>query len=150
MLQSLDEAVRDLDPASKRIYLALPAPQMDGVAPGLREETAIGLVAAELQKMPQRLEWDRIFVVTPAYSTFERSGMAAKLQGLGVFTQPLQSNYGEFTGDASRDMGGDGVVTPDGKDARSSVYQAPYSYIEVWVLDPKTLTVLEKHEVFDN
>ena len=150
VLGSLDVAVRDLDPDSKRIYLSLPAPQVDGVAAGLREETAIGLVAVELRKMPQRLEWDRIFVVTPAYSALERNGLAAKLQGLGVYMQPLQSNYGEFTGDASRDMGGDGVVTPDGKDARSSVYLAPYSYIELWVLDPKTLNVLEKHEVFDN
>jgi hypothetical protein len=151
VLQSLDDAVREIDPSGKRVYLALPAPQVDKVLPAQREEVAIGLVAAELEKMPQRLEWERIYVVTPAYSALKRDGMAEKLQGLGVYTQPLRSNREDFFGDASLDMhSGETVTTPDKLETKSSVYVAPYSYIEVWVLDPKTLAIIEKRATYDS
>jgi hypothetical protein len=151
VLQSLDEAVQEIDPSGKRVYLALPAPQVDKVPLAQREEVAIGLVAAELEKMPQRLEWERIYVVTPAYSALRRDGMAEKLQGLGVYTQPLRSNVGEFFDDPSLDMhSGETVTTPDKQETKSSVFVAPYSYIEVWVLDPKTLTVIEKRATYDS
>ncbi len=151
VLQSLDEAVHEVDPDGKRIYLALPAPQVDKVPPSQREEAAIGSVVAQLEKMPQRAEWERIYVVTPAYSALELDGMAAKLQGLGVYTQPLTSNTGDFFGDASLDMhNGEKVMTPDKLETRSGVYVAPYSYIEVWVLDAKTLAVIEKRATYDN
>ncbi len=97
VLQSLDEAVHEVDPGAKRIYLALPAPQVDKVPPAQREEVAIGQVVAQLEKMAQRTEWERIYVVTPAYSALERDGM-----------------------------------------------------IEVWVLDPKTLAVIEKRATYDS
>jgi hypothetical protein len=151
VLQSLDEAVHEVDPGGKRIYLALPAPQVDQVPPAQREEVAIGKVVAQLEKMPQRVEWERIYVVTPAYSALERDGMAAKLQGLGVYTQPLTSNTGDFFGEPSLDMhSGEKVMTPDKLETRSGVYVAPYSYIEVWVLDPKTLAVIEKRATYDS
>ena len=151
VLQSLDEAVQEVDPGGKRIYLALPAPQVDQVPPAQREEVAIGSVVAQLEKMPQRLEWERIYVVTPAYSALERDGMAAKLQGLGVYTQPLRSNLEDFFGEPSRDMhSGQTVTTPDKLETKSSAYVAPYSYIEVWVLDPKTLAVIEKRATYDS
>src|SRR4029453_15512760 len=39
--------------------------------------------------LPQRLEWDRIVVATPAYRALEQSGVASKLQGFGIFSEPL-------------------------------------------------------------
>src|SRR5262249_40771058 len=149
--QSLDEAIHEVDPVGKRIYLSLTAPHVDQIPAAQREEAAIGKVVAELEKMPQRMAWERIYVVTPAYSALERDRMGAKLQGLGVYPQPLQSNTGDFFGEPSLDMhSGEKVVTPDKLETRSGVYVAPYSYIEVWVLDPKTLAVIEKRATYDN
>src|SRR4030095_2868033 len=59
-LNSLDDAIVKIDPAGKRIYMTLPAAQMDGVEPSKREDLAIGRIIAALEKMPERAEWDRI------------------------------------------------------------------------------------------
>jgi hypothetical protein len=117
----------------------------------LREEEAIAQVVSKLEKMPQRSQWDRIVVVTPAYSPRERDGMAARLQGFGVFAQPLHSGLADFFGGAASDsQNGDKAITPANKTIRADTYLAPYSYVEAWVLDAKTLAVLEKRAVFDN
>jgi hypothetical protein len=78
-LHSLDKAIGTIDPASTRIYMSLPAAQVDRVTPSKRDGAAIGAVTAELAKMPQRLEWDRIVVATPAFRALARDGMASKL-----------------------------------------------------------------------
>ena len=88
-LHGLDKAIANMDPDSKRIYMALPAAQMAGVAPSAREGVAISKIVSELEKMSQRLEWDRIVIATPAYQALELSGLASKLQGFGLFSQPL-------------------------------------------------------------
>jgi hypothetical protein len=88
-LHGLDKAIANIDPDSKRIYMALPAAQMAGVAPSEREGVAISKIVSELEKMPQRLEWDRIVIATPAYRALELNGLASKLQGFGLFSQPL-------------------------------------------------------------
>jgi hypothetical protein len=56
-LHGLDKAIANIDPDSKRIYMALPAAQMAGVAPSEREGVAISKIVSALEKMPQRLEW---------------------------------------------------------------------------------------------
>ena len=150
VLRGLDEAIAKIDPDSKRIYLTLAAAQVENVVPSERESVALSKIVAELEKMPQRLEWDRIIVVTPAYKLLEINGMATKLQGFGVFTEPLTGNridLGQGETDFAQ-QGREAVVTPKGKAIQSKTYLAPFSYIEVWVLDPKTLAVIDKQRRF--
>ena len=53
-LHGLDMAIANIDPDSKRIYMAFSAPQMAGIAPSQREDVAISTIVAELEKMPER------------------------------------------------------------------------------------------------
>ena len=148
-LHGLDKAIANIDPDSKRIYMAFSAAQMDGIAPSEREGVAISKIVAELEKMPQRLEWDRIVIATPAYRALELNGLASKLQGFGLFSQPLCQGR---CGDDLHQLGQDGVdaVTSEDKTIRARTYIAPFSYIEVWVLDPKSLAILDKQQGFDS
>ena len=148
-LHGLDKAIANIDPDSKRIYMALPAAQMAGVAPSEREGVAISKIVSELEKMPQRLEWHRIVIATPAYRALELNGLASKLQGFGLFSQPLCQ---AGCGDDRHALGQDGVdaVTSEDKTIRARTYIAPFSYIEVWVLDPKSLAILDKQQGFDS
>jgi hypothetical protein len=88
-LHGLDKAIANIDPDSTRIYMAFSAAQMAGVAPSERESVAISKIVAELEKMPERKEWDRIVIATPAYRALELNGLASKLQGFGLFSEPL-------------------------------------------------------------
>ena len=80
-LHSLDKAITAIEPASTRVYLSLPPAQMDSISPAKRDSVAIGVIVGALENMPQRLAWDRIVVVTPAYRALDQSGMPGKLQG---------------------------------------------------------------------
>jgi hypothetical protein len=152
-LHSLDMAVAKIDPDSQRIYMALPAAEVDGVAPSQRETVAIGKIVMELAKIPQRSEWDRIVIATPAYRALELNGLPGKLQGFGMFNQPLcQGGCGGMPGpDQLRTLGDEGVeaLTSDNDIIRARTYIAPFSYVQVWILDPKTLAILDKQQGFD-
>jgi hypothetical protein len=156
-LHSLDKAIATIDPAGTRIYLALPPAQMDGVAPWERDNVAIAAVLAALEKMPQRMEWDRIVVATPAYRGLTQNGMASKLQGFGIFNQQLcqggcGSPFVPGPGPALAPEPPDGIdaITMDDTPIKARTFIAPFSYIDVWVLDPKTLAVLDKQQGFDS
>ena len=147
VLTGLDNAVARRDPGSKRILAKLNPLEMTDVRPVDREKVALGKLLATLDKFPQRQEWDTIIVVTPTFLFSERKGMGGKLEGLGVYVQPLESN-GSMPDDAGADvLGNEGeeTITPDGKPSnrRSKVYVAPYNYTQTWVFDAKTLKVLE-------
>ena len=154
-LHSLDKAIATIDPLSTRIYLALPAALMDGVAPSERDNVAIAAVVAALENMPQRLEWDQIVVATPAYRALNQNAMAGKLQGFGVFNEQVCQACGSpFSIVPSwldvEPPGGVAATTMDNKTIQARTFIAPFSYIEVWVLDPKTLAVLDKQQAFDS
>jgi hypothetical protein len=155
-LHSLDKAIETIDPTSTRIYMTLPAAQIDGVTPSKRDGVAIGAVTAELAKMPQRVDWDRILVATPAFRALDRDGMPSKLQGFGIFSQSTcQGGCGTYSDNIPRDLAqeppdGADAVTSDDKNIKARTFLAPYSYIKVWVLDPKTLEVLDVQQGFDN
>ncbi|HEX7273429.1 MAG TPA: hypothetical protein VF420_14890 [Casimicrobiaceae bacterium] len=152
-LYSLDKSIAKIDPGSQRIYLSLPAAQMDGVAPTQRESVAIGKVVAELEKMPQRLEWDKILIVTPAYRTLELNGLAGKMQGFGVFNEPQCQDCGGIGPDAYKQptgARGPEALSSEDEVVHAETYLAPFSYVEVWVLDPKTLEVLDQQQGFDS
>lgn len=150
VLESLDKAIANVEPESQRIYLAIAPGRMEEVAPALRESVAIGQVVAELEKMPQRLNWDRVVVVTPAYEALERDGMASRLQGLGLFLEPLCQSDALSCEYNFRPPSGPKAETPQGETISTNYFVAPYSYIEVWVLDAKTLAVLDKQRSLEN
>jgi hypothetical protein len=156
-LHSLEEGVARVDPTSKRVYLTVPAPAVDKVAPSDRETAAIDEIKHALEGMPQRAEWDRIIVALPAYRTLELNGLGPKLQGFGLFaeSQCQAGCGGKDRLTALRELDPepiDGVdaVTSENKTIKARTYIAPYSYIAVWILDPKTLATLDRQEGFDN
>ena len=90
VLKGLDRAVEQRDPGSKRILARLNALEMEGVRPVDREKVAMRKLLAALEKFPQRQEWDTIIVVTPKFQFSGRKGMGGKLEGIGVYVQPLE------------------------------------------------------------
>ena len=144
VLKGLDRAIEQRDPGSTRIFATLSALEMEGVRPVDREKVATGKLLSALEKMPQRADWDTIIVVTPKFQLSERSGMGSKLEGIGIYVQPLESGMLESGGGDILGSDGELTITPDGKPGkRSSVYVAPYNYTQTWVFDAKTLKVLE-------
>lgn len=154
VLKGLERAANETDPGSDFVYITLNPAEMENVLPQNREEIALGKLVAAIEKMPERMNWEKIVVATPKYLQSEYSGMGPKLQGFGVYVQPLESNRLIGT-----DSPIDGVnldsqnesqtATPSGKRSRSSTYVAPYSYIQVWTLDAKTLKVINKNARHD-
>jgi hypothetical protein len=156
-LHSLDQAIAKIDPASKRVYLTLPAASMAGSAPSERESVAIGQIAHALEEMPERLEWDRIAVAMPAYRALELHGLGGRLQGFGLFAETqCQAGCGglgpqaELKAIMREPPDGVDAITSEDKPIKARTFIAPFSYIAVWILDPKTLTVLDRQESFDS
>lgn len=156
VLRGLDLTIARAHPTSERIYLSLNPVELEGVLPQNREEVALGKITAQLEKMPERAKWDRIIVATPKFLFSQREGMGPKLQGLGVYIQPLESAKISGTDDSGAgydiDASGQGesdTISPDGKRSSSKLYVAPYSYIQVYVIDAKTMTILEKNARHD-
>jgi len=150
VLRSLDREVAGADPAGQRILMALDPSHVDAAAPAMRESTAIAAVVSALQGMPQRAAWDRILVVTPAYSALERDGLASRLLGLGVFIEPLCESDVMSCEHRFRPPSGPKAMTPEGEVQYANHYLAPFSYVTVWVIDPANLAVLDRQEVFDH
>ena len=154
-LHGLDKAIAAIDPFSTRIYMSLPAAQVDRVMPAKRDSAALGAVTTELAKVSRRLEWDRIVVATPAFRALARDGMASKLQGFGVFNQPQCQagcpNWRMPGSDlAAEPLDGIDAVASDNTTFKAKTFIAPYSYIKVWILDPKTLEILDVQQGFDS
>jgi hypothetical protein len=89
--------------------------------------------------------------VTPHYRYGEMQGLGSKLGGIGVFIQPLgRGGVGTLDLDTVLEGVSDpDTVTPDGRPSRSYTYVAPFFYTKLWVLDPKTLQVIDTEERFD-
>jgi len=154
VLRGLDTAIGNAHPDSERVYISLNPAEMEGVLPQHREAVAIGKIASELEKRPERATWDKIIVATPTFLLSERSGMGPKLHGLGVYVQPLTGGSLEGSdGNPEIDVSSQGesdTTNPEGgKKNKSKIYVAPYSYIAVYVIDPKTMRVLEKNTRHD-
>lgn len=156
-LHGLDQAIARVDPSSKRVYMEVPALAMDGIAPADRETVLIAQIKHALEGAPQRAEWDRIVVATPVYRALELNGLSGKLQGFGLFAETqCQAGCGGF--DRLSQLKALDQEPPDGVDAITSedkaikarTFLAPFSYIAVWVIDPKTLEVLDRQESLDN
>ncbi|MBL8517400.1 MAG: hypothetical protein JNM76_10595 [Betaproteobacteria bacterium] len=144
VLRGLDKAYSAQDPDANKIFMRLAAPEMEGVLPQHREKVAIDKVMEQLAKV-DRSSWDLIVAVTPAWQFSATGGMGSKLQGIGLYVQPLENTVGDF----DSELGGqDEFTTSDPNDRakkkKSNIYVAPYSYTQLWVIDPKTLSVISK------
>ena len=151
VLSGLDEAIAKIEPTSKRTHLAVAVrrPNTDSTS---IEEAALEAVLAQLRERPERASWDRLVVATPAYRSHKVDGMVGRSQGFGIFMQPLcQSQQGlcGMNTDGSTASAAEKVQTPDGREIKANQFVAPYVYLKVWILDPRTLEVTDSQEVFD-
>ena len=87
-------------------------------------------------------------------SGVDRDGLPSKLQGFGVFSEPrcqTGCDPPRYNGGLDPEPpGGWEAVTSEDEKIKARIFLAPFSYITVWVLDPKTLAVLDKQQSFDN
>ena len=76
------------------------------------------------------------------------------MQIFGVFLDSSLMRSRSYGTPASCAMGfeatGPDAATPDNKTVRANYFVAPFSYIEVWIVDPKTLAIVERQTQFDN
>ena len=141
VLRSLDQAMEKADPGSERLYLALtPPPNAD----------AIAWIVGELEKIPQHAQWDSIVVATPGYQGLAVNRMPSRMRGLGLFAQPMCQSNPEACDRREVPFVGADAVTPDGKPIQANYFVAPFSLLDIRLLDPKTLAVIEKLESYDH
>jgi len=151
-LASLDMAVRRMHPDSERIYLVVPLSKNLQLRVRSIEENAFETAVQALRARPDRGQWQRIVLVTPAnrVQKQETGGLAPDTQGMGVFTQGLcQSDIRDC--DKRRSVAsGVEVTTPKGETVKSDRYVAPYFFAKIWILDPQSLQVLDSEVVMDH
>jgi len=149
VLRGLERAILQEDPDAKRVYLRLAPTEVRDVLPYKRGDVVPERALAALARMPDRKDWDRIILVTPRFLGAAREGMGTKLHGIGVYVQPLGRGR---RGNPDLEMGATvdpDTVSPEGEKSRSNVYIAPYFYAQVWIIDAKTMQVLETRERYD-
>lgn len=158
VLKGMDTAIAAANPDSERVFLSLNPVELEGVLPQNREAVAIGKLISVIEKMPERQNWDKIVIAVPNFLMSERDGMGPKLQGFGLYVQPLVSgSFSGVGGDNNTEVLGNDIDrgtdsdtgTPNGKRSRSKQYVAPFAYMVVYILDAKTLKVLEKNARYD-
>lgn len=142
VLRGLDRSIARKEPESERVFLRLNPLQLEDVLPQNRERVAIGRLATVFDSMPQRSQWDQIIVATPTYRFSERKGLASKLHGVGVYVRNLRG--GRLNDVDLDDFGGEETINPNSGEVRrrSKQYVALYSYLQLWVLDARTLQVI--------
>lgn len=162
VLRGLDKAMSEEEPDTQRVLLQWTMPEdvyakLSQARGAARQTLVLEALTAHLRALPQRMNWDRIEVVIPAYTYAQMKGMGTKLAGIGVYVQPLKSqkfDAGDLSEDdvALTDADGDyTTVNPrTGEKANSSVYMAPYMYFERLTFDAKTLALLKRQRFFDN
>jgi hypothetical protein len=149
VLRGLERVIAAGEPDARFVYLALNPAELEATYAYRRGEVAIGKLATALEKMPERRAWHRIVVVTPRYVNSEREGLGSKLHGIGIYVRPVGSGFGSDALGEFMLRNDPDTVTPDGQEARSSRFIAPFFYAQVWVLDAVTLQVLETNERYD-
>ncbi len=149
VLRGLDRAVAAQYPDAEIVMMTLaPDSPMTEILPHERETHTMSRVKALLQTYPGRERWDEVMVVTPKWLRTDREGMGTKLSGIGLYVQPLGANREVV-------VGADGVMDDEIRDIgqnkrdRSNTYVAPFFYIQMTVLDAKTLEVLRTEARYD-
>jgi len=153
VLRGLDRAVAQEDPDSTRVFLRVEPGKLTGIHGVNRGEVIAKEVMDDLAHAVDRKDWDRIILVTPRFVNVGSSYMGDKLHGIGIYIQPLGRNL-DVLGD---ELGSDEITSssdpesfaPDGSRSTSYKFSAPYFYAEIWIIDARTMTVLEKKERYD-
>jgi hypothetical protein len=148
VLASLDQSVAKTDPQSERLFIAMSPP-------GVRKEALVGealvdWVIEQLKAMPQSKDWDRVLLATQGYRVMARERMPSRLRGMGVFAQPLCQGDPDSCERGWTPFTGAEAVTPEGERIQANHFVAPYSLIDVWVIDPKTMTVVDRGEAHEH
>jgi hypothetical protein len=124
--------------------------EVKGIYAYKRGEVLSQKVIAALEAMPERKDWHRILIVAPRFLNVGREGMGEKLHGIGVYIQPLGRNAGPGLVEGDLESAVDPETeSPTGEKSRSYRFVAPYFYAQLWVLDAKTMKVLETNERYD-
>jgi hypothetical protein len=150
-LASLDMAVRRMHADAERIHLAVPLSKDVQLRVRSLEENAFDTAVEALRARPDRSSWHRIVLVTPhnRVQKAEVGGLPPDTQGVGLMSQGLcQSDVRDC--DRRRPNSGVEVETPKGGKAISGRYVAPYFFAKVWILDPRSLQVLDSEVVMDH
>jgi len=150
VLRQLEQQVGAMAPDSKRVFISFPESKIPRAPPNRRAQATFDAVVAELQSHPERANWDRILLVTPAYRAQDKDGMGAKLQGMGLFIEPMCQSNVDSCANNTAPLSGPMAERPDGSMEAANGYIAPYFYITIWELDAATFSVLEKLEVFEH
>lgn len=155
ILRALDAAVAQQSPRSRRIHLILDPKVVDAPHPNERESAAVEAALEVVRRLPQRQQWDEIFVVTPAYVLGPSDGLAPRLHGAGVYVQPVTS--AELTLANNRILSPDTAgsptewpTSPDGVVHASRVFIALHYYARVRRYDAKTLELLHTEGRFES
>ena len=155
VLRGLDRAVAQEDPDSKRVFLRLAPDQLTGIHGVNRGGVISRRVMDDLEHAAERKDWDRIILVTPRFVNVGSSHMGDKLQGIGIYVQPIGRSLEVLNGDETISSGelatssDPDTFSPDGTASSSYTFTAPYFYADIWIIDARTLQVLEKKERYD-
>ena len=150
VLRGLDRAVASDDPESTRIFFRLHPDHVKGIYGHQRGAVLSKHALSVLEAMPQRAEWHRIILVAPRFLNVAREGMGPKLHGIGIYIQPIGRSASGALPDSEIETATDPDTTsPDGEKSNSYRYVAPYFYAQLWVIDPKTMKVIETNERYD-
>jgi hypothetical protein len=147
VLRGLDRILGRAEPQSSRVFLKVNAPHLQDVAPAQRNAAALDFLVSQLRDMPQRMQWDRIYVVTPNYRYSDLPGLGSKLSGVGLYVQPLKNEglNNPLDIDMSAHAGEFETINEDGKpnERASDIYVAMYFVTQLMVLDARTLQVID-------
>jgi hypothetical protein len=109
----------------------------------------------DLAHAADRKDWDRIILVTPRFVNVGSSHMGDKLQCIGIYVQPIGRSLEALNDDETISSGelatssDPETFSPDGSASSSYTFTAPYFYANIWIIDARTLEVLEKKERYD-
>src|SRR5688572_11531673 len=149
VLRGLDQAVASEDPDSTRVFMRLSPDVIRGVTGYKRGEVLSSVALKALEGHPGRATWDRIVLVTPRFLNPGREGMGTKLHGIGLYIQPIGRGPSfSLENDIHTAIDPD-TLSPTGEMNPSYRFMAPYFYAQVFVIDAKTMKVLETHERYD-
>jgi hypothetical protein len=156
ILRALDAAVAQQAPSSRRIHLALDPKIVDAQHPHEREDAAVAAALDVVRRLPQRHEWDEVFVVTPAYVPGPSEGLAPRLHGAGVYVHPVTSGEliipltGRVLNPDTLGSPSEWPVSLQGVAHPSRVFIALHYYARVRRYDAKTLELLHTESRFES
>lgn len=161
VLRGLDSAIAAAEPEAQRVMLRWrPSPELTALLKSSTTQNANELLLEalmnQLSQIPQRAGWDRIEAIVPNYSWVEKDGMPRNIGGIGIFVQPVGSEWSiedEEGVDRTAEYKADkyDTVNPNtGVKGKDSGFVAPYIYFDRLTIDARTLQVLSRKPHYAN